>query len=49
MIIPIGHGGDVRRIPYITLAIIAVNIILFFLTSSRVNQDNVIVMQKYYT
>lgn len=49
MIIPIGHGGDVRRIPYITLAIITVNIILFFLTSSRVNQDNVVVMQKYYT
>lgn len=48
MIIPIGHGGDVRRIPYITLILVALNIVVFMFTMPKANRDNIEITERYF-
>ncbi len=48
MIIPIGNSGNLKRVPFITIIIILINVIAFVAIRGRVNEDNNKIMNSYY-
>lgn len=48
MIIPIGNTGNLKRAPFITIILILINIISFWLIQGRVSNDNEHITRSYY-
>ncbi len=48
MIIPIGNSGNLKRVPYIMIIIILINVISFYIVREKVNEDNERIAAAYY-